>query len=61
MFEDGSKYAGHFWELIDTRPYMRGLQALVRIGVEGKQYKKSVYVVLAYKFICKLLTLQLVK
>lgn len=44
VFEDGSKYAGHFWDFVESRPYMRGLQAMVRIAFEAKQYRKSAYV-----------------
>ncbi|KAF7980760.1 hypothetical protein HWV62_36801 [Athelia sp. TMB] len=41
VFEEGSKYAGHFWDFIESRPYMRILQAMVRIAIEGKKYRKA--------------------
>lgn len=40
-FKDGSKTVGKFWDILDTRPYMRVLQAQVRIYVENKKYKES--------------------
>ena len=41
VFDDSSKYAGKFWGLLETRPYMRILQAMVRIAFTNKQYSKS--------------------
>ena len=41
VFNDNSKYAGKFWGLLETRPYMRTLQAMVRIAFTNKQYTKS--------------------
>ncbi|KAL4072080.1 hypothetical protein J3A83DRAFT_4390475 [Scleroderma citrinum] len=36
-FDDGSKSVGHFYELIVTRPYIRVLQAQVRLYFENGQ------------------------
>ena len=45
-FDDGSEEVGHFWGILETRPYMRVLQALVRIHVDNKQHGKSAYVMI---------------
>ena len=42
-FEDdraGSR-VGQFWSLLETRPYMRILQATVRLTFEIRDYRKS--------------------
>jgi hypothetical protein len=44
VFDDGSKYAGHFWDFVESRPYMRILQAMVRIAFTNKEYNKSAWV-----------------
>jgi hypothetical protein len=45
VFDDGSKYAGHFWDsFVESRPYMRILQAMVRIAFTNKEYYKSAWV-----------------
>jgi hypothetical protein len=44
VFDDGSKYANRFWDVIETRPYMRILQAMVRISFMNKDYNKSAWV-----------------
>lgn len=36
-FDDGSDTVGHFWGVLETRPYMRVQQALVRIYFEEKK------------------------
>ncbi|KAL4065599.1 hypothetical protein V8B97DRAFT_1919737 [Scleroderma yunnanense] len=43
-FDDGSKSVGHFYELIVTRPYIRVLQAQVRLYFENGQPAESAYV-----------------
>ncbi|KAI0663084.1 hypothetical protein C8Q70DRAFT_1042671 [Cubamyces menziesii] len=40
-FDDGNEYIGQFWTLLETRPYMRVLQAMVRLAFENKDYNKS--------------------
>ncbi|THH33773.1 hypothetical protein EUX98_g385 [Antrodiella citrinella] len=40
-FSDGGEQVGKFWNLIHTRPYMRVLQALVRMYVEKKNFTKA--------------------
>ncbi|KAI0751404.1 hypothetical protein C8Q80DRAFT_1268646 [Daedaleopsis nitida] len=40
-FDDDSEYAERFWGLLETRPYMRVLQAIVRLAFEVKDYNKS--------------------
>jgi hypothetical protein len=44
VFDNGSKYAGHFWDFVESRPYMRILQAMVRIAFTNKEYNKSAWV-----------------
>jgi hypothetical protein len=44
-FEDGCKYgAGHFWGILQTRPYMRVLQAIVEFAFSDGQYDLSAQV-----------------
>ncbi|KAI0637854.1 hypothetical protein C8Q77DRAFT_1047446 [Trametes polyzona] len=40
-FDDDGEYAERFWSLLETRPYMRVLQAIVRLAVECKEYNKA--------------------
>ena len=40
-FDDDGEQVGHFWSILDTRPYMRVMQALVRLYFEEKRYEKS--------------------
>jgi len=40
-FDDNGEQVGRFWNLIQTRPYMRVLQALVRFYVEKKDFPKA--------------------
>ncbi|KAF7800007.1 hypothetical protein EIP86_011250 [Pleurotus ostreatoroseus] len=40
-FDDDGDVVPHFWGMIETRPYMRVLQAQVRICMESKQYSKA--------------------
>ena len=39
--DDDDEYVGHFWGLIETRPFMRVLQAIVRLAFENKDFNKS--------------------
>ncbi|TFK33085.1 hypothetical protein BDQ12DRAFT_716026 [Crucibulum laeve] len=41
-FHDDSPYVGHFWSELSTRPYMRVLDALVRLYLKQKQYPKCI-------------------
>ncbi|KAE9397723.1 hypothetical protein BT96DRAFT_822920 [Gymnopus androsaceus JB14] len=41
-FKDDGPFVGRFYEVMDTRPYMRVLQAIVRVAVECKKYDKAV-------------------
>lgn len=47
-FDEGSQYVGRFWSLLETRPYMRVLQALVRFYQEDKRFDKAAYVALRH-------------
>ncbi|KAG1749288.1 hypothetical protein EDB19DRAFT_1681840 [Suillus lakei] len=40
-FDDGSKEVGKFYSILETRPYMRVLQAQVRLYFEASQFGKS--------------------
>ena len=40
-FDDDDENVGEFWAIIETRPYMRVLQAIVRLAFENKDYNKS--------------------
>ncbi|KAK0479903.1 hypothetical protein EDD18DRAFT_1111601 [Armillaria luteobubalina] len=40
-FDDSGPYVGGFWEILDTRPYMRVLEAQVRLSFESGDYKLS--------------------
>ena len=40
-FDDSGAHCGHFWSLVQTRPYMRVLQALVRLNFEAKHYNEA--------------------
>jgi hypothetical protein len=49
-FEDSGKHVSHFWSIIETRPYMRVLQTLVRLYFEEGRFEESAYVtVLRFK------------
>ena len=39
--DDDDEYVGRFWGIIETRPYMRVLQAIVRLAFENKDFNKS--------------------
>ncbi|KAJ7201991.1 hypothetical protein B0H12DRAFT_1162915 [Mycena haematopus] len=53
-FDDGGPSVGRFWDaaLLPTRPYMRVLQALVRMCFETKQYDKGVRTVIEMLRLC---------
>jgi hypothetical protein len=38
VFDDDGPYVGSFWQVPETRPYMRVLQATVKIGFLGANY-----------------------
>ena len=38
--DDEDSPVGHFWGILETRPYMRVLQAIVRLAFENKDYNK---------------------
>ncbi|CAL1702320.1 unnamed protein product [Somion occarium] len=39
-FDDDSNEVGNFWSILETRPYMRVLQSLVRLSFENKRFDK---------------------
>ena len=39
-FDDNGDHVGRFWGILETRPYMRVLQAKVRLAFETKDYDK---------------------
>ncbi|GBE79251.1 hypothetical protein SCP_0204480 [Sparassis crispa] len=51
-FEDGSDHVGNFWGILETRPYMRVLQALVRLYFENKQFDKSANTIIEMLRLC---------
>ncbi|KAK0451220.1 uncharacterized protein EV420DRAFT_1561559, partial [Desarmillaria tabescens] len=51
-FDDNGPYAGRFWEILDTRPYMRVLQAQVRMFFEGEEYKSSAETIIEMLRLC---------
>lgn len=40
-FDDEGDQVGYFWGIIETRPYMRVLQAQVQFYFDNKQYDRS--------------------
>ncbi|KAF5326031.1 hypothetical protein D9611_000729 [Ephemerocybe angulata] len=40
-FDDDGEFVGNYWALLETRPYMRVLQAIARMTFETGQYTKS--------------------
>ncbi|KAJ3505760.1 hypothetical protein NMY22_g17468 [Coprinellus aureogranulatus] len=40
-FDDNGPHVGHFWGILETRPYMRALSALGRMYFETGKYTKS--------------------
>ncbi|KAJ3555145.1 hypothetical protein NM688_g2741 [Phlebia brevispora] len=51
-FDDDGDCVGRFWSVLETRPYMRVLQALVRIHVENAQYGKAADVCIEMLRLC---------
>ncbi|TCD71343.1 hypothetical protein EIP91_011114 [Steccherinum ochraceum] len=51
-FSDDGEQVGHFWGILETRPYMRVLQALVRFYVEKKDYPKAAHTVIEMLRLC---------
>ncbi|OSC99218.1 hypothetical protein PYCCODRAFT_1470472 [Trametes coccinea BRFM310] len=51
-FEDGDVYTGRFWSLLETRPYMRVLQAIVRLACEIKDYNKAANTIIEMLRLC---------
>ncbi|TDL16489.1 hypothetical protein BD410DRAFT_622369 [Rickenella mellea] len=51
-FEESGRHYGQFWGLIETRPYMRVLQAMVRLYFENKNYAKSADTAVAMLRLC---------
>jgi hypothetical protein len=43
-FNNDSQQVGNFWSILETRPYMRVLQALVRLYFEEGRFEESAYV-----------------
>ncbi|KAJ6623261.1 hypothetical protein B0H10DRAFT_808582 [Mycena sp. CBHHK59/15] len=41
VFSDNGPYVGKFMDTLETRPYMRVLQAQVRVYFENKKYRRS--------------------
>jgi hypothetical protein len=40
-FDDDGPRVGSFWTIPETRPYMRVLQAIVRLGFESGSYEAA--------------------
>ncbi|KAJ7509144.1 hypothetical protein B0H11DRAFT_1963979 [Mycena galericulata] len=51
-FDDGGPCVGKFWEIVLTRPYMRVLQALVRMCFETKQFEKATNTIIEMMRLC---------
>ncbi|PIL36807.1 hypothetical protein GSI_00497 [Ganoderma sinense ZZ0214-1] len=51
-FDDDDEYVGHFWGVIETRPYMRVLQAIVRLAFENKDFNKSANAIIEMLRLC---------
>ncbi|KAI0676908.1 hypothetical protein C8Q78DRAFT_1086899 [Trametes maxima] len=51
-FDDGDEHVGHFWGIIETRPYMRVLQAKVRLTFENKDYNKCADTIIEMLRLC---------
>lgn len=46
MFDEKGGDVGKFWDILETRPYMRVLLILERLYFETKEYNKGVCVFL---------------
>ncbi|KAF8153851.1 hypothetical protein B0H34DRAFT_719357 [Crassisporium funariophilum] len=51
-FDDDGDCVGHFWGMLETRPYMRVQQALVRLYFESKRYDMSANVIIDLLRLC---------
>jgi len=51
-FDDSGDSVGHFWGILETRPYMRVLQALVRVYFENRKYADSVKTMIEMLRLC---------
>ncbi|KAI6021030.1 hypothetical protein EDC04DRAFT_2735058 [Pisolithus marmoratus] len=51
-FDDSGQYVGSFYQVLTTRPYMRVLQAQVRLYFENQQYTKSVKTIVEMLRLC---------
>ncbi|CDO74022.1 hypothetical protein BN946_scf185043.g72 [Trametes cinnabarina] len=51
-FEDDDEYTGRFWSLLETRPYMRVMQAIVRLAFETKNYNKAADTIIEMLRLC---------
>ncbi|KAF8963242.1 hypothetical protein BDZ97DRAFT_1821224 [Flammula alnicola] len=51
-FDDEGDSVGHFWGILETRPYMRVLQALVRLYFESGRVKESAQTIIEMLRLC---------
>ncbi|EMD41039.1 hypothetical protein CERSUDRAFT_111609 [Gelatoporia subvermispora B] len=51
-FDDSGDHVGHFWGILETRPYMRVLQAKVRIYIEAKQFANAAETIIEMLRLC---------
>ncbi|KAI0650056.1 hypothetical protein C8Q79DRAFT_1006363 [Trametes meyenii] len=51
-FDDDDEHVGRFWGIIETRPYMRVLQAKVRFTFENKDYNKCADTIIEMLRLC---------
>ncbi|KAF9007115.1 hypothetical protein BDQ17DRAFT_1351458 [Cyathus striatus] len=51
-FDDDGEQVGHFWEILDTRPYMRVLKNLAEIYNDNKQHKESADAIIEMLRLC---------
>ncbi|KAF8890791.1 hypothetical protein CPB84DRAFT_1784535 [Gymnopilus junonius] len=51
-FDDDGKTVGHFWMILQTRPYMRVLQAMVKLYWDTEKYDKSCETIVEMMRLC---------
>ncbi|KAI6127148.1 hypothetical protein F5141DRAFT_1186344 [Pisolithus sp. B1] len=51
-FDDSGQYVGNFYQVLTTRPYMRVLQAQVRLYFENRQYAESAKTIIEMLRLC---------
>ncbi|KAH7913337.1 hypothetical protein BJ138DRAFT_1171344 [Hygrophoropsis aurantiaca] len=51
-FNDDAPQVGRFWDILETRPYMRVLQAQVRLYFENRQFAKSANTIIEMLRLC---------